>query len=166
MLLRCSRFVVAGAALFAAGCDMRRSDAEHLLLRWTEVLNLHLASSFDEGNQYPVRLVDVDPLLRLDLAFEDPWGGALYYRKINDSQYDLASAGPDGEVGNEDDVVIQDRTLTEPAKAWARRPVGKTLVAQSAGDRPSGGGAAPVADGGGEAEAYADDGYDDSGDAD
>jgi hypothetical protein len=158
---------LAVAAALAAGCGSQRSDAEHQLLRWTEALNFHLASSFDEGNQYPVKLVDIDPMLRVELKFEDPWGAPVYYRRVNDSMFDLASGGPDGILGNDDDVVIQDRKLTKPKVAWERRPLGKELVAQSARDRPSAGSAgalSPVA-GGGEAEAYVDESAD-AGDSD
>jgi hypothetical protein len=154
------------ALVSVAGCGGKRSDAELLLLTWTKALNLHLATSYDEGNHYPYKLVDVDPMLRAEVGFVDPWGEAIYYRRVTDSQFDLASAGPDGEIGNDDDVVIQDRKLRKPAEAWAARPPGKTLVAQAASDKPTPGSAGEMAAGGGEA-AYEEDGeidpsYDDS----
>ncbi|MGE0639033.1 MAG: hypothetical protein AB7G12_05665 [Thermoanaerobaculia bacterium] len=124
-------------ALLLAGCDGNVSTTEHLLLRWTEALNLHLASSFADGNRYPERLVDVDPMLRLELGFDDAWGSPLQYRRINDSQFDLASSGPDSIPGNADDIVIQDRVLKKAETAYGSRPFDKRFAPQRAADTPS-----------------------------
>ena len=88
--------------LAAAGCGGKRSETEHLLIRWAEALNFHLAGSFADGNEYPRRLADIDPMLRVALPFVDAWGQSIHYRRIDDGHYDLASAGPDGEIGNDD----------------------------------------------------------------
>lgn len=47
------------------------------------------------------------PYLKSDIPL-DPWGRPYLYEfpgKINPSGYDLVSPGPDGQVGNDDDVV-------------------------------------------------------------
>lgn len=121
----------------ATGCGGKRSETEHLLLRWAEALNFHLAGSFAEGNEYPPRLSDVDPMLRVALPFADAWGHSIHYRRIDDGHYDLASSGPDGEIGNDDDIVVHNGLTQKPAEVYARRPAARGLAAQ--GDRPAGG---------------------------
>jgi hypothetical protein len=39
---------------------------------------------------------------------QDAWGRDLSYVKVNEELYEVASAGPDGEFGNEDDVTQND----------------------------------------------------------
>lgn len=81
------------AALLAA-CGGKRSDAEHLLITWADALNHHLATSSEGNYTYPHALAEIDPLLRVALPFEDPWGHPLQYRRIDDGHYDLVSSAP------------------------------------------------------------------------
>jgi hypothetical protein len=123
------------AALLCA-CGGKRSDTEHLLITWADALNHHLATSSESNYTYPHALSEIDPLLRVALPFEDPWGRPLHYRRIDDGHYDLVSLGPDGELGGEDDVIVHNGLLQKPAKVYAQRPA-------SAGLAPQGEGAAP-----------------------
>jgi len=139
---------LAVALLFAvAGCGGKRTDTEHLLIRWAEVLNFHLAGSFADGNEYPHRLADVDPMLRIGVTFVDAWGNPIHYRRIDDGHYDLASPGPDGVIGNDDDVVVHNGLTQKPSEVWAARPPARGLSPQ----QEQGGGAGEVATGGDEA---------------
>ena len=81
-------------ALLSSGCGSdEQHTTEQLLLRWSISLNHHLATDIAGGNQYPRRLSEVDPQLRSDVSFDDGWGRPLHYRRVNDSLYDLVSAG-------------------------------------------------------------------------
>lgn len=37
-------------------------------------------------------------------SFKDPWGNAYHYRLVDAKNYELTSAGPDGQVGTTDDI--------------------------------------------------------------
>ena len=39
---------------------------------------------------------------------QDPWGTDYIYRKTGDRQFEIFSAGPDGEAGTEDDITAED----------------------------------------------------------
>jgi hypothetical protein len=135
------------AALALAACGGKRTETEHQLFRWAEALNHHLATSFAEGNEYPHRLAEVDPLLRVALPFDDPWGRPIHYRRIDDGHYDIASAGPDGTLGNEDDVIVNNAILYKPADIYSKRPA-SGMKPQRESDAASGEG-----EGGAEADA-------------
>jgi hypothetical protein len=122
------------ATLAAAGCGGPRTETEKLLFGWAQALNTHLATDADGNYEYPRRLADIDPLLRITLGFEDAWGSPLRYRKIDDGHYDLASAGPNGTIGDDDDVLVHNGLLVAPADAYAKRPAGRL-----AEQRPPGG---------------------------
>lgn len=115
--------------LGAAACGAR-SDTEHMMFQWAEALNAHLAGDFEAGNEYPHALADIDPMMRLGRSFEDGWGNPFYYRRINDGRYDLVSSGPDGELGNDDDVCLTNAVLMKPASFYEQRPVDKRLRPQ------------------------------------
>ena len=130
--------LAAGAAVAAllGACGGEQHETEQILLRWSVALNHHLATDIAGGNEYPHRLSDIDPMLRSDASFVDGWGHALYYRRVNDGMYDLASSGPDGTIGTADDVVLNNSTLYKPEKIYAERPADRGLVPQAdaAGD--------------------------------
>lgn len=147
---------LAACAVVLAACGGKRSDTEHRLIQWAQALNTHLATDAEGGNAYPRRLAEIDPMLRLGLEFEDAWGHPLYYRRIHDGRYDIASPGPDGEIGGDDDVVLSNAMLYKPAKVYAERPA-KGLAVQR--DEPAG--VAPAAaDGAAEEDDYGYDGDD------
>ncbi len=116
--------------LGAAACGAR-NDTEHSMIQWAESLNAHLAGNFAAGNEYPMELAEIDSIMRVGRSFEDGWGNALYYRRINDGRYDLVSAGPDGELGNDDDVCMTNAVLMKPVAFYEKRPVNAKLVQQS-----------------------------------
>jgi hypothetical protein len=150
---------LAAITLTLAACGGKRTDAEHQLIRWAEALNAHLATSFAEGNEYPHRLAQVDPMLRVALPFDDPWGRPLHYRRIDDGHYDIASAGPDGTLGNEDDVVLSNAILYKPVDVYSKRPASGMKPQRESDAAAGAGGEAPVE----EAGAYEDDGAGDDG---
>jgi hypothetical protein len=119
---------LAACAVALAACGGKRSDTEHRMLQWAQALNTHLATDAEGGNSYPRELAEVDPMLRLGLTFEDAWGNALHYRRVHDGKYDLASPGPDGEIGSDDDVIVSNAMIYKPEKIYPTRPAsGLTL---------------------------------------
>lgn len=119
------------AALAVAACGGPRTATEKLLFNWAQALNTHLATDGEGNYEYPRRLADVDPLLRITLGFDDAWGSPLRYRKIDDGHYDLVSAGPNGTVGDDDDVIVHNGLLMKPADVYPKRPA-ERLVEQRA----------------------------------
>jgi len=116
--------LVAAAALWI-GCGPQ-SATEKIMLDWGQVLNLHLATGGQTGDySFPKRLLEIAPELRANLSLEDGWGGRLYYRRIRDDLYHLISAGPDGEFGNDDDVVLQKGAFYPAADIYAKFPFKK-----------------------------------------
>ena len=111
------------AALVLAACDLKRSDTEAVMIGWANALKLHLATDFTGYNQFPERLQDIDPDLRIGLDTVDAWGNGLHYRKVRDDLYDLISFGPDGEPGNEDDVVFVNGKIRDPMEIYGKRPI-------------------------------------------
>jgi len=131
MLRRPAGLIALLLPLALAGCG-NRTMAEKLLFSWAQALNTHLATDADGNYTYPHSLADIDPLLRITLTFDDPWGTPLRYRRIDDGHYDLVSAGPNATLGDDDDLVIHNGLLEKPAKVYARRPAERGLVAQEA----------------------------------
>lgn len=111
-----------GLLLALAACGGKRTETEHLLIQWAQALNTHLATDMAGGNAYPWELAAIDPLLRATLSFEDAWGNPLHYRRVHDGMYDIASPGPDGRIGTEDDIVLNNAALYAPEKIYAQRP--------------------------------------------
>ena len=116
-------FALALVALPLAGCDMARSNTETVMIGWANALKLHLATDFAGYNQFPKRLEDIDPGLRIGLEAVDAWGNGLHYRKVRDDLYDLISFGPDGVPGNDDDVVFVNGKIRDPMEIYAKRPI-------------------------------------------
>ena len=110
-------------ALAAGACDMKRSNTETVMVGWANALKLHLATDFAGYYQFPERLEDIDADLRIGLDTVDAWGNGLHYRKVRDDLYDLISFGPDGEPGNEDDVVFVNGKIRKPMEIYAERPL-------------------------------------------
>jgi len=108
--------------LLTAACGGKQTETEHLLIQWAQSLNTHLATDIAGGNAYPWELAEIDPLLRPGLSFDDAWGNPLHYRRVHDGKYDIASSGPDGRIGTEDDVVLSNAMLYQPDKVYSVRP--------------------------------------------
>ena len=53
----------------------------------------------------------------------DGWGNPLLYRLLRIDKYNLISAGPDGEFGNADDIVLENGALYDPMKIYSENPL-------------------------------------------
>ena len=46
-------------ALLVAGCDLKRSDTEAVMIGWANALKLHLATDFEGNYEFPKRLEEI-----------------------------------------------------------------------------------------------------------
>ncbi len=105
------------------GCGARH-QTEKMMLEWGAAFNFHLATGGTDGDySYPKSLAKLAPDLNTDLSETDGWGNKFVYRRIRDDRYQLISVGPDGELGNEDDVVLENAAFYDPLKAYKKFPL-------------------------------------------
>lgn len=114
------------AAAAALACGGPQALTEKAMLDWGNALNLHLGTGGRDGDySFPRKLSDVDEQLRIGLSDQDAWGNDFFYRRIRDDRYELISAGPDGEVGNDDDVVMANSAFYKASEIYAKNPYKK-----------------------------------------
>ncbi|HEX9733170.1 MAG TPA: hypothetical protein VGG06_14435 [Thermoanaerobaculia bacterium] len=118
--------ILATLAAAALACGGPQVVTEKAMLDWGNVLNLHLGTGGRNGDySYPRQLSEVDAELRAGLSDQDAWGNDFYYRRLRDDRYQLVSAGPDGELGNDDDVVMANSKFMKAAEIYAKDPLEK-----------------------------------------
>jgi hypothetical protein len=123
MLRRLSLVVV--FTIVATACGGGRAVTEKRMLDWGPMLNMYMGSNFENGNSYPETLDELPPEFSSELERNDGWGNPFLYRLIRVDRYNLISAGPDGEFGNEDDVVMENGAFFDPMKIYAEKPLKK-----------------------------------------
>lgn len=114
--------LVAVSCLAPLACG-GRTVTERNMLEWCPILNTYMATNMEQANAFPDSLDDLPPMTRSELKTTDGWGNRILYRKLRIDLYNLISAGPDGQFGNDDDIVIQNGALYEPAKVYAEWPI-------------------------------------------
>jgi len=110
-------------AALLAGCGGKQTQTEALLFDWANALKLHLTTDANSNYTFPTRLEEVSPALRGELAFEDGWGNPLHYRRLRDDLYQLISPGPNGTLGDSDDVISEKGLLKKPEEIYAANPI-------------------------------------------
>jgi hypothetical protein len=95
------------------------------MLEWGPTLNGFMATNFAKANSYPDSLEEIEPAMREDLKDVDGWGNKILYRKLRIDKYNLISAGPDGEFGNDDDVIVENGALYPASEIYAKSPFKK-----------------------------------------
>ena len=113
------------AVLAFAGCsDVAKT--EDTIQAWSSALSMHLSTGGIDGNfAYPVSLDQIDPELKAGLSDIDAWGNKLFYRLLRDDTYNLISAGPDGQLGNDDDVIMENGLFYEATTIYGRAPLNR-----------------------------------------
>jgi len=104
-------------------CGGGRAVTEKRMLEWGPILNLYMGSNFAGGNAYPEALEELPPDMREGLELRDGWGKRFLYRRLRVDKYNIISAGPDGEFGNADDVVLENGVLYDPSKIYSENPL-------------------------------------------
>ena len=117
--------VVMTFAIVALACGGAQTVTEKRMLEWGPILNMYMGTNFQGGNSYPKTLDEMPPELTGELERRDGWGNPLLYRLLRIDKYNLISAGPDGEFGNEDDIVMENGALYDPMKIYAENPLKK-----------------------------------------
>lgn len=115
-------FLAAFAAI-AVACGGARTVTEKRMIEWGPILNMYMSTNVEGGNSYPEALEELPPELTGQLEFNDGWGKRFLYRRLRIDKYDIISAGPDGEFGNADDIVLENGALYDPAKIYAENPL-------------------------------------------
>jgi hypothetical protein len=115
--------VVMAIAVTAVACGGAQTVTEKRMLEWGPILNIYMGTNMEGGNSYPQSLDEVPPELAGELERRDGWGNDFLYRLLRIDKYNLISAGPDGEFGNEDDIVMENGALYDPMKIYAESPL-------------------------------------------
>jgi hypothetical protein len=115
--------VVMAMAVAAVACGGAQTVTEKRMLEWGPILNMYMGTNMEGGNSYPQSLDEMPPELTGDLERRDGWGNEFLYRLLRIDKYNLISAGPDGEFGNEDDVVMENGALYDPMKIYTENPL-------------------------------------------
>jgi hypothetical protein len=93
------------------------------MLEWGPILNMYMGTNFEAGNSYPESLDELPPELSTGLERRDGWGHPFLYRLLRIDKYNIISAGPDGEFGNADDIVMENGVLYDAMKIYAEHPL-------------------------------------------
>ena len=117
-------FVLAALVTIAVACGGGQTVTEKRMIEWGPILNLYMATNLEGGNSYPEALEELPPEIRGDLEFNDGWGNRFLYRRLRVDKYNIISAGPDGEFGNEDDIILENGGLYDATKIYAENPLG------------------------------------------
>lgn len=122
-----ARTVLALSLLGLVACGGPTTQTETILLNWGQALNAHLATGGRNSDYaFPKKGLDeIDPALTAALTTTDGWGNEIYYRRLRDDRYQLISRGEDGELGNDDDIILQNGAFFEAAKIYSERPIKK-----------------------------------------
>lgn len=115
--------VVMALALVALACGGAQTVTEKRMLEWGPILNMYMSTNLEGGNSYPQALDEVPPEFSSELERRDGWGNELLYRLLRIDKYNLISAGPDGEFGNADDIVMENGVLYDAMKIYAESPL-------------------------------------------
>jgi hypothetical protein len=114
---------IAVLAVVALACGGAQTVTEKRMIEWGPILNMYMGSNFEHGNAYPEALEEMPPDLTEGLENRDGWGNRFLYRRLRVDKYNIISAGPDGDFGNADDIVLQNGALFDAAKIYAENPL-------------------------------------------
>jgi hypothetical protein len=115
--------VLLGVAIAVVACGGARTVTEKRMLEWGPILNMYMGTNVEGGNSYPEALDEMPPEITGELERRDGWGNQILYRRLRIDKYNLISAGPDGEFGTSDDVVVENGALYDPMKIYAENPL-------------------------------------------
>jgi len=115
--------VVVAFAIVAVACGGAQTVTEKRMVEWGPILNMYMSTNAEGGNSYPEALEEVPPELASGLKDRDGWGNRFLYRRLRIDKYNIISAGPDGEFGNEDDIVLENGGLYDAMKIYSENPL-------------------------------------------
>lgn len=110
-------------AIAVVACGGGQAVTEKRMLEWGPILNMYMGTNVDGGNSYPESLDEMPPEITAELERRDGWGNRFLYRRLRIDKYNLISAGPDGEFGNSDDIVVENGALYDAMKIYSERPL-------------------------------------------
>lgn len=110
-------------AVATVACGGPRVLTEKRMLEWGHPINLYMGTNMEGGNSFPETLDEMPREMTQDLKRTDGWGKPLLYRLLRIDKYNLISAGPDGEFGNADDIIVENGALYPAEKIYADYPL-------------------------------------------
>jgi hypothetical protein len=110
-------------AIAVGACGGGQAVTEKRMLEWGPILNMYMGTNVEGGNSYPESLDEMPPEITTELERRDGWGNRFLYRRLRIDKYNLISAGPDGEFGNADDIVMENGALYDATKIYSERPL-------------------------------------------
>jgi len=117
------RTLVLGAACGLFACAGGPTvKTENTMRDWGEALKLFFTSGYGSGPEFPHQLDDIKSFPAGKPSRQDGWGHDLVYQHMSMDTYRLISKGPDGKIGNDDDIVYTNGMLEEAKKSYAAAP--------------------------------------------
>ncbi len=120
-----SAMCLAAALLLGACSGGPITKTENTLRDWGECLKLFFTSGYGSGPEFPHALADIKSFPAGRPSSQDGWGHEIVYQLLSMDKYRLISKGPDGVLGNDDDIVFTNGMLEEPKKSYGEAPAPK-----------------------------------------
>jgi hypothetical protein len=115
-------WLVAGV-LLCAGCGLSTLSTQDTMREWGTALKFSYPRGYGSGPEFPLKLEDIGEIPGVKLSRKDEWGAELFYRRIDMDHYQLISRGPNGTLGDSDDLIYSNGMFYEPDKIYAEHPI-------------------------------------------
>jgi hypothetical protein len=114
--------VFLGAAAACAG-GLSTMSTQDTMREWGTALKFFYPRGYSSGPEFPLKLDDIEAIPGVKLSKQDEWGAELHYRRIDMDHYQLISRGPNGELGDADDLIYSNGLFYEPDKIYSEHPI-------------------------------------------
>ena len=118
-------WLMAGFLGICAGCagGLSTMSTQDTMREWGTALKFFYPRGYSSGPEFPLRLEDIGEIPGVKLSRKDEWGTDFYYRRIDMDHYQLISRGPNGTLGDSDDLIYSNGLFYEPDKIYAENPI-------------------------------------------
>ena len=119
-----SRLACLALVLLIGGCSTLPGEATRDRMRdYGTSLQFFFPLGYGEGSEMPKRLDDLDASILADLAKQDEWNRDFHYRRVDMDHYNLISMGPNGKLGDDDDIIMENGMFYAPEKIYSEHPI-------------------------------------------
>ncbi|HEX9638922.1 MAG TPA: hypothetical protein VGB99_15430 [Acidobacteriota bacterium] len=111
--------------LIGAACagGLSTMSTQDTMRDWGTALKFFYVRGYGSGPEFPRALADIGEIPGVTLSTKDEWGAELTYRRTDLDHYQLISRGPNGELGDSDDIIYSNGLFYEPDKVYSERPI-------------------------------------------